>query len=438
MVIQHNMAAMNSSRQLGITESNLKKNTEKLSSGYRINRAADDAAGLAISEKMRGQIRGLNQASTNSEDAISLVQTAEGALQESQNVIHRMRELAVQAANDTNTDDDREQIQKEIVQLTNEVDRIAMTTEFNTMKLLDGSQKGPQEFVEGSTGMEGSFQSGNIGLVTPVESVSALCAIDDVLRISIQKDITSADVINPYTPISEGCGMTFDSVKGVHWEEVKGIDIEEGEIPGSLSISIRDGKFTSKQEITAASYEPLTFTILDYKSLKAGDVLTINMQKAVASAPSLGGKEPLRFQVGANTGQEVMLGIDSMKAADLGIVQTSNSASDSTVENLKGVALDVTNQAKASLAIEAFDSALMKISTTRAKLGAVQNRLEHTISNLDTSEENLQASESRIRDVDMADEMVTFSKNNILQQAGTSMLSNANSSTQTVLQLLQQ
>lgn len=441
MVIQHNMAAMNSSRQLGITEKNMTKSTEKLSSGYRINRAADDAAGLAISEKMRGQIRGLTQASTNSEDAISLVQTAEGALQESQNVIHRMRELAVQAANDTNTDDDRTQIQKEINQLTMEVDRIATTTEFNTMKLLDGSRKGQQMQKDGITSIDGSFQSGNISLETTYSS-SLLCAVDDVLRITIQTDITESgnDKLGSYlklgATVSEGARMTFTSLKGCQWTNVISMaDMSDG----SMDIIFKTGAFSPGGVVlTGSGMQELRFKVNDYRSLKAGDVITIAMQKAEESKAAEPGSEQLRFQVGANSGQEVSLGIDCMKAKALGIVQISDSTSDAADCSLKGAALDVTNQAKASLAIESYDMALTKISTTRAKLGAMQNRLEHTISNLDTSAENLQASESRIRDVDMADEMVSYSKSNILQQAGTSMLSNANSSTQTVLQLLNQ
>lgn len=434
MVIQHNMAAMNSSRQLGITTEKQKKSTEKLSSGYRINRAADDAAGLAISEKMRGQIRGLSRASVNSEDAISLIQTAEGALQETQNVIHRMRELAVQAANDTNTDDDRTQIQKEIKQLTNEVDRIATSTEFNTRKLLDGSQKGQQEYKDGETSIEGSFQSGAVSVVNT--SAASLCAIEDVLRLTVQMDITDAEIPTTNdTAISDGAKISFDSLQGIQWAHEISVE-EDGE---DLVITIPEAAYADKSSVTTdAGDTDLQFKIEGYKCLKAGDTITIAMEKALPSRPVEGGKDPLRFQVGANAGQEVTLGINSMKAKDLGIVQTSASSSDTSAENLNGEALDVTVQAKASLAIEAYDQALTKVSTQRAKLGAVQNRLEHTIANLDTSAENLQASESRIRDVDMADEMVEFSKSNILQQAGTSMLSNANSSTQTVLQLLQQ
>ena len=271
MVVQHNLQAMNTNRQLGITTSQQGKSTEKLSSGYRVNRAADDAAGLAISEKMRSTIRGLDRASTNASDGISVVQTAEGALNEVHSILQRMNELATQAANDTNTSTDRSQIQLEIDQLTSEIDRIASTTQFNTMNLLDGS-------------------------------------------------------------------------------------------------------FTGKN-----------------------------------------------LQVGSLSGQKIELNISSMKASAIG---------------LKASVLKVSSFSKAGTAMSKIQAAIDKVSTQRANLGAVQNRLEHTIANLDTTSENTSASESRIRDTDMAKEMVTYSKNNILAQAGQSMLSQANQSTQGVLSIL--
>ena len=272
MIIQHNMQAANTNRMLGSVVSAQSKSTEKLSSGYRINRAADDAAGLSISEKMRAQIRGLDQASTNAQDGISLIQTAEGALNETHSILQRMRELAVQAANDTEVGEDRAAIQQEINQLSSEIDRIATTTQFNTMNLLDGSFSG------------------------------------------------------------------------------------------------------------------------------------------------------MKLQIGANKGQEMEIAIEDMKASTLGVAAAN---------------VNVTSQTGASTAITTVNAAIKKVSTTRSKLGAIQNRLEHTIANLDTSSENLQTAESRIRDVDMASEMVSFSKNNILQQAAQSMLAQANQSTQGVLSLLQ-
>ena len=270
MVVQHNLTAMNTNRQLGITTNAQAKSTEKLSSGYRINRAGDDAAGLSISEKMRSQIRGLDKASSNAQDGISAIQVAEGALNETHSILQRMNELATQAANDTNTSTDRTAIDAEMDQLVAEIDRIQSTTQFNTMNLLDGT-------------------------------------------------------------------------------------------------------FIGK-----------------------------------------------KLQVGALQGQTIDISIGNMNAATL------------LVDNL-----DVTTNANAGTSMKAIQGAIEKVSTQRSELGAVQNRLEHTIANLDTTSENTSAAESRIRDVDMAKEMVIYSKNNILAQAGQSMLAQANQSNQGVLSLLQ-
>lgn len=434
MVVQHNMSAMNANRQLGVSSGKLTKSTEKLSSGYRINRAADDAAGLAISEKMRGQIRGLTQASSNAEDGISLIQTAEGALQESQNIIQRMRELAVQAASDTNTDDDREQIQQEITQLTSEVDRIAKTSEFNTKKLLDGSVEGSKSFRSGIGSIEGTFENGNVNIVSKATSDNAMIAVDDVIRIEFAKDGSAAAGL--------GGGYNIASLRG----STISFNHETGEI--TVFSAAYTGKLSALKVATStqASMTDFKISISNYKNIKAGDIITINLQKATLTRAQRTGKEALRLQVGANGGQEVKLNIASMKAVDLGITQTSltrslTNSADKTMNKQNGgnigAALDVTSQANASIAIEAFDNALQKVSNERANLGATQNRLEHTINNLDTSAENLQAAESRIRDVDMADEMTEYSKYNILMQAGQSMLAQANQMTQGVLNLLQ-
>ncbi len=270
MVVQHNLSAMNTNRQMGVVTSALQKSTEKLSSGYKINRAGDDAAGLSISEKMRSQIRGLNKASDNAQDGISLIQVAEGALNETHSILQRMNELATQAANDTNTSTDRGAIQKEINQLTSEIDRIRSTTQFNTQNLLDGN-----------------FKNKNL-------------------------------------------------------------------------------------------------------------------------------------QVGSLKGQKITLSIDNMDATSLSV----NS-------------LDVTSFGAAGSAMEKIQKAIDSVSDQRSELGAIQNRLEHTINNLDTTSENTSAAESRIRDTDMAEEMVQYSKNNILSQAGNSMLAQANQQAQGVLSLLQ-
>ncbi len=458
MRIQHNISAMNANRQLGITQGSLSKSTEKLSSGYSINRAGDNAAGLAISEKMRGQIRGLNQASTNADDGISLVQTAEGALQETQNILQRMRELAVQSANDTNTDDDRTQIQKEIIQLTNEVDRIATTSEFNTKKLLDGTQAGVRQQKDGNASVEGTFTNGMVSLGSIISDAN-LVSRNDVIRITIQNDVSSgvqgiqvsagSSVLNCARANISAAGFagptgiatsqafaTMESLNGYGEKSDYKISIVEGAITVQ-GVSVEKGKQLGVSDVAQFNWqkttEDLVISFTGLTSLKAGDVITISLEAGNASSSTIVGKESLRLQVGANAGQEIDLSINSMKAKDLGIVQTSYTTSDgSTI----GSALNVSTQTKASLAIEAYDRALQQVSTERAKLGAVQNRLEHTIANLDTSEENLQAAESRIRDTDMADEMTGYSKDNILQQAGTSMLAQANQSNQTVLSLL--
>ncbi len=439
LTVQHNMTAMNANRNLGITNGGLAKSTEKLSSGYRINRAGDDAAGLAISEKMRGQIRGLNKASENAENGISLIQTAEGALQESQNIIQRMRELAVQAANDTATDDDRQQIQQEIDNLTQEVDRIANTSEYNTMKLLDGTQAGAQTWRDGSASAEGTFKNGDVKIVISqggnVGSRSKLVATDDVIRIEFQKDITDG------TAISSGAF----TIRRLNGNSSEGISISTGSILISGSNCVSATKFAMAATATKYDYgygngsgADIEFKISGITNIKAGDVITISLKAANLVSASKTGEEALRLQIGANSGQEVDVHIASMKAKDLGIVQMTFSVDYDSNEAGKhiGEALDVTSQSQASLAINAYDSALKKVSSERANLGAMQNRLEHTINNLDTSSENLQSAESGIRDTDMATEMTNYSKNNILMQAGQSMLAQANQSNQGVLSLL--
>ncbi len=287
MRINNNLMAMNAQRYLGVNNNNIQKSIEKLSSGYRINRAGDDAAGLSISEKMRAQIRGLKMASKNSQDAISLIQTAEGALNETHAILQRMRELAVQAASDTNQDEDRKAIQDEIKELTEEINRIAHQTEFNEKKLLNG---------------------------------------------------------------------TLDS------------------------------------------------TATDGQSLV--------------------------FQIGANNGQSIELDIANMDVSALNLAEVEDG-------KISKMLIDVSTQNDADEAITTIEDAIKDVSAERSKLGAYQNRLEHTINNLNTSAENLTAAESRIRDVDMADEMMEYTKNNILAQAATAMLAQANQAPQSVLQLLQ-
>ena len=440
MIIQHNMSAMNANRNLGISTNSLAKSTEKLSSGYKINRAGDDAAGLAISEKMRGQIRGLNQASSNAEDSISCVQTAEGALQESQSIIQRMRELAVQASNDTNTDDDRTQIQNEITQLTQEVDRIANTSEFNTKKLLNGNLEGATKYKNGNAKAEGTFTNGVVSIKDITSDDKSTTIKDDVLRITIEEDgkVSSASM-SSLNGTTGGADVTPAANTGGTVQTKLAYDDTKKE----MTITVVEGLIDDKNDKTSAldktglGKKDLVITVSNADKLKAGDVITISLTQRTQSAKATEGEESLRLQVGANAGQEIDLGISDMRASALGIVQKANNDLDGgTSAHDEGEALDVTTQANASMAVEAYDKALQKVSTERAKMGAIQNRLEHTITNLDTSEENLQAAESRIRDVDMAEEMTKYSKNNILMQAGQSMLSQANQSTQGALSLL--
>lgn len=409
MIIQHNLIAMNANRNLGITSKKLSKSTEKLSSGYKINRAGDNAAGLAISEKMRGQIRGLDQASTNAEDGISLIQTAEGALTETHSLLQRMRELAVQAASDTNTEDDRNQIQNEVNELTEAVDRIANTTEFNTMKLLNGDRKGAVDGKAASNKVEGTFTKADVSVDTTGQF--SMAKFTDVIRIEFTKDWTDSSAI------SSGA-FTMTSIFG----NESNVQISSGSIviTGSQMYSALNASNGADQ-----GSDTVGLAITNFKHIKAGDVITITIGQAVLTESAPSGKDALRLQVGANAGQEVALGINDMGTDALKISKDGN-------------ALDVSNQQGASMAIEAYDMAIQRVSTERAKLGATQNRLEHTIANLDASSENLQAAESTLRDTDMADEMTRFSKNNILMQAGQSMLAQANQSTQGVTQLLQQ
>jgi len=332
MRINNNLMAMNAHRQLSIVNTASQKSMEKLSSGYRINRAGDDAAGLAISEKMRAQIRGLKMASKNAQDGISLIQTAEGALTETHAILQRMRELAVQAANDTNVNVDRMELQKEIDQLAEEISRIADTTEFNTQKLLDGNFKS-KFHIGANEGQNISLVIGNM----------------DSLELGVGKKYTISS-----NALQDTAGNTV-------------------------------ANFYSVGDTVTATSTPAE--VSGYYDTSG------NLFRAVTAAYT-------------STTNEVVLGID------------------------------VYSQTGANSAITAINNAIEKVSAERAKLGAYQNRLEHTIKNLDTAAENLQASESRIRDVDMAEEMMEFTKNNILQQAATAMLAQANQAPQTVLQLL--
>lgn len=382
MIINHNMSAINTYRQLTTNNSNNAKSLEKLSSGLRINRAGDDAAGLAISEKMRGQIRGLDQAQRNAQDSISLIQTAEGALNETHSILQRMRELAVQASNDTNSTTDRDEIQKEINQLTDEIDRIANTTEFNTQKLLDGSKKGLVAQENAKIDIELNTSATFTGTATVASNASASGTIIITRTNNTSTTFTASD-------------FTIGN-------------------PGSLTTAALTATGTS---IGGAA---VTFGG-DLSNLAVGESITISIQKEVLANNNV--EDAFSMQIGANSGQNILVGMNSMKAADIGVRSS-------------GKALDVGDYQKATAAVKTINNAIELVSAERSKLGAVQNRLEHTINNLGTSSENLTAAESRIRDVDMAKEMMNFQKNNILSQAAQAMLAQANQQPQGVLQLL--
>ncbi len=551
MIVQHNLSSMNTNRMLGISTNSLSKSTEKLSSGYRINRAADDAAGLAISEKMRSQIRGLDQASRNAADGISMIQTAEGALNESHSILQRMRELAVQAANGTETDNDRSNLQDEIEQLQEELDRIASDTEFNTMPLLDGSLSAASSNVTSAGPKFGVYNTGLQAFVTSdvkgtkVEIAnsaasggeSAMWSADGkVLTLNLVKNQTytqqeidaliakakQEDSSASGTPAKVNVQFYFSAVtatddtvsasrnqatvegkraeSAVSYFTLNNAALADGDYVGATGIKFTALKYGDDYNLTItikfdaanknekvefdttsstggpAEYETYgklktagsyvlhlssghEYTETDIESIFAANGLNIDVELsgkdpdepntlfitksdymtkvAMKNGQGLGdedaylgqakyggvtGGKGITLQVGANEGQTMSFSIGDMSAVALGV----NPAK-----------VNVKTQTGATEGIKYIDEAIEKVSKQRSLLGAVQNRLEHTIANLDNTAENLQSAESTVRDVDMAEEMVQFSKNNILQQAGQSMLAQANQSTQGVLSLLQ-
>jgi flagellin len=459
MRINHNISALNTYRQLTINNTAGNKSLEKLSSGYRINRAGDDAAGLAISEKMRGQIRGLNQAERNSQDAISLIQTAEGALNETHSILQRMRELAVQSASDTNTDADRAEIQKEIEQLTSELDRISTDTEFNTKKLLDGTISNSAKLDAANAAKLSGVAISDDTLVggdytVTVSSVTATATMDEAGSTTMNDTITIDDdgadlAAGSYTLELIANGTNFDAVlKNAAGEEVASVfnealtnktsaaTLEIGGLTfnwgasstGSNTIAAGTAKFTIDIDATfsvkdSANKEIGATTVSNNTNGKVnvgGLALEFNASLTESTSTVTVATDAVKFQIGANEGQQTALSISDMSAAAL-----------------KVDAIDLSTREGASSAITTIENAISTVSSERAKLGAMQNRLEHTINNLGTTSENLTASEARIRDVDMAKEMMEFTKNSILQQAATAMLAQANQQPQGVLQLLQ-
>lgn len=341
MRINHNITALNTYRQYNTANNAQAKSMEKLSSGQRINKAADDAAGLSISEKMRGQIRGLDQASRNSQDGISLIQTAEGALNETHDILQRMRELAVQSSNETNTTDDRDALNKEFKQLNDEIDRIANQTQFNTKDLLKGGF--------GATSTSGTNIVAGKGVTNYDISGAGAGTIT----------LSSTDGSNTGVKLT----ATFKDAAGNTTTQIlDDVAIPTGANSSTVNFDKLGFSFTSNSSLNASSFG----------GSDTGDTVTVSTAAA-------------KFQVGANKDQTISLSIGDMRSAALGV---SNQ--------------DILTKDKAQSSIEALDNAIKNVSTERANLGSVQNRLEHTINNLSTSSENLTAAESRVRDVDYA------------------------------------
>lgn len=532
MIINHNMNALNAHRNMNVNNTAAGKSMEKLSSGLRINRAGDDAAGLAISEKMRGQIRGLTQASRNASDGISMIQTAEGALNETQNILQRMRELSVQSSNDTNTSEDRASIQKEIEQLTQEIDRIGNNTEFNTQSLLkgDGSTKLESAGVTISDMIAGTdtttteanvtLKSNDTGTATVAlkingqsinisvgkgnagnpagATVSSVAENAAELAKKLQEEIDKNSALKDQFKVSlNGEEVKLEALKGGAYDGDKGtITIEQTSANMKADGNRVNGADVVKSGTTTVSTEAsieveLPNTADDIKNLvgkgitlgntqiefydvnkgayngnsigvdisaatnasnladaiikQAGDKIdgaTIskgtnlgvghNATGLIVSSTEKGANSTVKvqdgaknegfeatFQVGANSNQTISISIGDMRAEALGVKN-----------------VDLTTAKGSQEATATIQAAIEKVSTERAGLGAVQNRLEYTISNLDNTTENLTSAESTLRDVDMAKEMMTFSKNNILNQAAQAMLAQANQQPQNVLSLL--
>ncbi len=426
MRINHNIAALNTYRQLSLNTTSGSKSLEKLSSGLRINRAGDDAAGLAISEKMRGQIRGLTQASRNAQDGISLIQTAEGALNETHAILQRMRELAVQASTDTNTKVDRSELQKEMNELIDEIDRIAEQTQFNEQNLLDGSFSEKKFHIGANEGQNITLDIKNMGSgglkatenATPLNVEDVTIADDDTIvtraedtsEIEIVEDADNGNAIIMVDDDGESVAVSLD--EGMTWYTPESFDIDEE---------------SNKLILNAEEDDRTEVTITDGYAID-GDVVT----EATDTVDGIEGVTVLKDgdeTVAVKVGDD-WYAPDEVEAADGGL-----GISDLKVDDLDSDA-GILSSDSASGAITTIQSAIETVSAERSKLGAYQNRLEHTIKNLDTSAENLQASEARIRDVDMAKEMMEFTKNNILTQAAQAMLAQANAQPQGVLQLL--
>lgn len=485
MIVKHNITAMNSDRMLGLTTSSQAKSTEKLSSGYKINRAADDAAGLAISEKMRRQIRGLTQASSNAQDGISAVQTAEGALTEVQDMLQRMNELAVKAANGTQSESDRQAIQNEIDQLTTEIDRVSETTKFNETYLLkgdkslenghtysyknfDAAQTGAATMsTDGATSLTAAFTAGTVdSQKLQDEQNELLMALrDQGIKITAKATATASDGIVYGLELNGAAAEKFTVAKQGTTKDTFDIKDADGNVIASLKASgggLTAGTAGSStatviaKEITAAEATQAQAKYYD----KDGNAIPANAldNYFIATTPA-GGTTTVAVRADAPDLYDAVGNKTTPKAANVGALNdlthdlsvTLHVGADATTNNqitmnikamsakglgVNGLKVNGTDDTNALGAIDTIKEAIQKVSDQRAELGAVQNRLEHTINNLDNVVENTTSAEAQIRDTDIAKEMVQYANNNILQQAGTSMLSQANQSNQLALSLL--
>ena len=469
MVVQHNLSAMNANRMLGITTGSLAKSTEKLSSGYRVNRAADDAAGLAISEKMRKQIRGLDQASANAEDGISAVQTAEGALTEVHDMLQRMNELAVKAANGTMSTDDRQTVQDEVEQLLTEIDRVAETTKFNELYMLKGDTSDKTVKLSAKdAGLDGKLVTGANSATFTISTLKLGDSVSIGGKTYTIGDATPKNVADSVAALTMATGSQV-TLNGVQYTIVDTAD-EEDEAKNLITKDTIEKRINGGK-LTSVKFNGKTYNVITDNAGGAADgiddnessIITANkayeyMAKELALANNVGANKT-QISIDANNAQEVIKGKDTVQFVfdraeattkeDLNFSLHVGADADMTNKiSVKIASLDTTGLGIAGLnvkdktgisatyAIDSIADAIAKVSAQRSSLGAIQNRLEHTINNLDNVVENTTAAESQIRDTDMAEEMVKYSKNNILQQAGQSMLAQANQANQGVLSLL--
>ncbi|RMC99075.1 flagellin [Clostridium autoethanogenum] len=545
MIINHNLMANNAIRQMNINSNNASKSMAKLASGLRINGASDDAAGLAISEKMKAQINGLDQASSNAQDGISMVQTAEGALNETTSILQRMRQLANQAANGTNTESDRSSIQDEMNQLTSEINRIGNTTEFNTQKLLNGGTgsvdgnkitqaasatdsiaalaaatltSAAQLTVDGKTfnfsgvvvagtaadvdtlgavttadgkklsdvvdikfaGTTLTFTNKSTGTTSTIKGAGVFAAVDDkgdaatIERSGIQgtvsltaANISVASGSSLTVQVGLGDAVTVDlpstmsnKIYNTTSTDTNVQNAALQDLASDLNAALQDAGLGDDVTVAISSDNKLQFISntgkdLTLKDGTSGTPITSLMGAATKTSDGLSIQQVVgpgaagsgfntTFQIGANEGQSMSLNINDMRSAALGITgnagqtgfTSTNTVTNGTTDIKQEAALNVMTKTDASSALTTLDNALSSVASERGKLGAIQNRLEHTINNLGTSAQNLTSAQSRITDVDMASEMSAFSKNNILSQAAQAMLAQANQQPQQVLQLL--